>query len=137
MMGAIPSNVVTEVQPAIVSRLAGAKVFAAVGSTVSARPALILRGKFVDYDPGGSVVRAVYGTNPTLTAQMELVDAQTRQVIGVAMVTGTVKSVIRAGPGELGDGMSKAVRGLVLAAPQPQAAQGGMSGGYDARHSAG
>jgi hypothetical protein len=115
MMGSIPSDVLAEVQPAVISRVTGMKLFTEVGERATAKPVLVVRGKFVDYDPGSSVVRAVYGANPTLTAQIELVDPSSRQVIGVAMVTGTVKSVVRAGRGELAQGMSKAVRGLLSA----------------------
>ncbi|MCX5670782.1 MAG: hypothetical protein NTU94_05610 [Planctomycetota bacterium] len=57
----------------------------------------------------------MYGTDPTLTAQIELVDAQTQQPLGVAMVTGIVKSVVRANPREMASGVSKAVRGLLSA----------------------
>jgi hypothetical protein len=112
MLGAIPSDVVSAVQPDIIERLTKMNVFTAVGTKVSARPALIIRGKFMDYDPGSSAARAVYGTDPTLTAQIELIDVQTNKIIGVAMVTGTVKSVVRANPKELASGMSKAVKGL-------------------------
>ena len=115
MLGAIPSDVVAAVQPDIIERLTKMKVFAAVGAKVSAGPALVVRGRFMDYDPGSSAVRAVYGTDPTLTAQIELVDAQTNQTIGIAMVTGTVKSVVRANPKELASGVSKAVQGLLSA----------------------
>ena len=113
MLGAIPSDVVSAVQPDIIERLRRTGVFAEVGAKVSAKPALIIRGKFMDYDSGSSAARVVYGTNPTLTAQMELIDAETNRTIGVAMVTGTVKSVVRANPKELASGMSKAVQGLL------------------------
>ena len=115
LLGAIPADVVSAVQPDIIARLTKMKVFAAVGAKVSAGPALVIRGRFMDYDPGSSAVRAVYGTDPTLTAQIELVDAQTNQTIGIAMVTGTVKSVVRANPKELASGVSKAVQGLLSA----------------------
>jgi len=115
MLGAIPSDVVSTVQPDIIERLTKTGVFAEVGAKVSARPALIIRGRFMDYDPGTSAARAVYGTDPTLTAQIQLIDAETNQVIGVAMVTGTVKSVVRANPKELASGVSKAVKGLLSA----------------------
>jgi len=115
MLGAIPSDVVSAVQPDIIERLTKANVFAEVGARVSAKPTLIIRGRFMDYDPGSSAVRAVYGTDPTLTAQIELVDAQTNQTVGVAMVTGIVKSVVRANPKEMASGVSKAVQGLLSA----------------------
>jgi hypothetical protein len=115
MLGAIPSDVVSAVQPNIIDQVRKMKVFAEVGPRVPAGPALVIRGKFMDYDPGSSVVRAVYGTDPTLTAQIELADAQSNQVLGVAMVTGTVKSVIRANPTELASGVGKAVKGLLAA----------------------
>jgi hypothetical protein len=67
----------------IIERLTKANVFAEVGARASAKPTLIIRGRFMDYDPGSSAVRAVYGTDPTLTAQIELVDAQTNKTIGV------------------------------------------------------
>ncbi len=115
MLGAIPPEVVGAVQPDIIERLTKTGVFAQVGASVSAKPALIIRGRFMDYDPGTSAARAVYGTDPTLTAQIELVDAQTNQTLGVAMVTGTVKSVVRANPREMASGVSKAVKGLLSA----------------------
>ena len=115
LLGAIPLDVVGAVQPDIIERLTKMRVFTAVGVKVSARPALIIRGKFMDYDPGTSAARAVYGTDPTLTAQIDLVDAQTNQTIGVAMVTGIVKSVVRAKPKEMASGVSKAVKGLLSA----------------------
>ncbi|MFO8015106.1 MAG: hypothetical protein R6X20_17600 [Phycisphaerae bacterium] len=37
------------------------------------------------------------------------------QTLGVAMVTGTVKSVVRANPKEMASGVSKAIRGLLSA----------------------
>jgi hypothetical protein len=111
MLGAIPLDVVSAVQPDIIERLTKTNLFAEVGARVSAKPTLIIRGKFMDYDPGSSAVRAVYGTDPTLTAQIELVDAQTNQTVGVAMVTGIVKSVVRAK--EMASGVSKAVQGLL------------------------
>jgi hypothetical protein len=115
LLGAIPTDVVRAVQPAIIAQLSKAKVFAEVGASTAARPALIIRGKFMDYDPGGSVARAVYGTDPTLTAQIELIDAETGRAVGVAMVTGVIKSVVRANPREMASGVGKAVRGLLLA----------------------
>jgi hypothetical protein len=115
LLGAIPPDVVGAVQPDIIERLRKMGVFEEAGVKVSAKPTLIIRGKFMDYDPGSSAVRAVYGTDPTLTAQVELVDAQTNKIIGVAMVTGTVKSVVRANPRELASGVSKAVKGLFSA----------------------
>jgi hypothetical protein len=113
LLGAIPADVVGAVQPDIIERLTKMTVFAEVGARVSAKPTLIIRGRFMDYDPGSSAARAVYGTDPTLTAQIELVDTQTNKVIGVAMVTGTVKSVVRADPKEMASGVSKAVKGLL------------------------
>jgi hypothetical protein len=115
LLGAIPPDVVGAVQPDIIERLRKMGVFEEAGVKASAKPTLIIRGKFMDYDPGSSAVRAVYGTDPTLTAQIELVDVQTNKIIGVAMVTGTVKSVVRANPKELASGMSKAVKGLFSA----------------------
>jgi hypothetical protein len=115
MLGAIPADVVSAVQPDIIAQLSRMKVFAEVGASTAARPALIIRGKFMDYDPGSSVARAVYGTDPTLTAQVELIDAETGRAVGVAMVTGTIKSVVRANPREMASGVGKAVKGLLLA----------------------
>ncbi|MCX5682988.1 MAG: DUF4410 domain-containing protein [Planctomycetota bacterium] len=115
LLGAIPPDVVGAVQPDIIERLTKANVFAEVGARAAAKPLLIIRGKFMDYDPGGSAVRAVFGTDPTLTAQIYLIDAATNQTLGVAMVTGTVKSVVRANPKEMASGMSKAVKGLLAA----------------------
>jgi len=115
MLGAIPSDVTGAVQPDIIAQLTKARIFSEVGAKVSARPTLVIRGKFMDYDPGSSVARAVYGADPSLTAQVELIDAQTRQPIGIAMVTGTNKSVVRASARQMASGLSKAVKGLLLA----------------------
>jgi hypothetical protein len=115
MLGSIPQDIVTAVQPNIVRKLRETRLFAQVGTTVSTRPALEIRGKFMDYDPGGSAARAVgFGSNPSLTAQTELVDVDTSRVIGIAMVSGSIGSVVRANPEQLSDGVAKAVRGLIV-----------------------
>jgi hypothetical protein len=115
MLGAIPADVVSAVPPNVVAQLTKMKVFTAVGMKVSAKPTLIIRGRFMDYDPGSSMVRAVYGSDPTLTAQIYLIDAETNQTVGVAMVTGIIKSVVRANPTEMASGVSKAIKGLLMA----------------------
>jgi len=113
MRGAIPRDVLAEVQPAIQAKVAELEPFVASGE---AEPVLVIRGKFHDYDPGGSVLRAVgFSGNPFLTAQIELVDGASNKVLGVAMVTGTVKSAVRTGAKELADGVAKAVKGLLEA----------------------
>jgi len=114
MHGAVPAPMPEKVQVATVRQLTESKMFASV--TPGAPPAggLLVRGKFVDFDPGGSGLRAVgFGVNPFLTAQIELVDTGSNQVVGEAMVTGTVKSIVRTGLDELADGVGKAVKGLV------------------------
>ena len=114
MHGAIPAQVPAKVQAATVRQLTEAKMFSAV--TAGAPPAggLLVRGKFMDFDPGGSGLRAVgFGVNPFVTAQIELVDGGSGKVLGVAMVTGTVKGAVRTGLDELADGMGKAIKGLV------------------------
>jgi hypothetical protein len=89
-------------------------MFESVGPAPGARPALLIRGQFIDYDPGGSPARVVgLGGNPFLTAQIQLVDADSGQVLGIAMVTGTVKSAVRTGMKEMADGVAKAIEGLV------------------------
>ncbi len=108
MRGAIPAALPAMVKSAIEGKVAEMK------HMTGGDPALVVRGKFMDYDPGGSALRAVgFGVNPFLTAQIELVDAAGGQVKGVAMVTGTVKSAIRMGEGELADGVAKAVKKLI------------------------
>jgi len=114
MRGAIPSGLPAKVQAAVVKQLGDSKVFSAVKAGTPPAGGLLIRGKFMDFDPGGSALRAVgFGVDPFVTAQMELVDAGSGNVIGVAMVTGTVKSALRTGMDELADGMGKAVKGLV------------------------
>ena len=113
MRGAIPRDVLAEVRPAIQAKVAELEPFAAGGE---AKPVLVIRGKFHDYDPGGSALRAVgFSGNPFLTSQIELVDGASDKVLGVAMVTGTVKSAVRMGAKELADGVAKAVKGLLEA----------------------
>lgn len=113
MMGAIPPTVPAEVQAAIIQRLTEAKLFASV-SRLPVQGGLVVRGKFHDYDAGGSAIRAVgFGVDPFVTAQIEIIDVDANQVLGVAMVTGTVKSAVRTGTRELADGVGKAVKGLM------------------------
>ena len=115
MLGSIPQDIVAAVQPDIVRKLRETKLFAQVGATVTTRPALEIRGKFMDYDPGSSAARAVgFGSNPSLTAQIELVDVDTNRLIGIAMVSGSIGSVVRANPEQLSDGVAKAVRSLLV-----------------------
>jgi len=114
MRGAIPARLPAKVQAAVVRQLAETKMFSSV--TAGAPPAggLVIRGKFMDFDPGGSALRAVgFGVDPFVTAQIEVVEGGSGKVLSVAMVTGTVKSAVRTGTDELADGVGKAVRGLV------------------------
>ncbi len=108
--GAIPSGLPAAVQAAIERKL----LAEVEGLTVGGTPALRISGRFMDYDPGGSALRAAgFGVDPFVTAQVIVADASTGQQLGVAMVTGTVKSVARTGQQELADGVAKAVDGLV------------------------
>lgn len=108
MRGAIPERTAARVVKAVETRANELDAFP------GGEPVLRIRGKFHDYDPGGSAVRVVgFGTNPFLTAQIEVVDAQSGEVLGVAMVTGTVKSGVRVGPEEMADGVGKAVKALL------------------------
>ena len=110
MLGAIPQGVVAAVRPAVAGKLAELDAF----QTGGGKPTLLIRGKFMDYEPGGSALRAAgIAENPFLTAQVEIVDVATKRVLGVAMVTGTVKSAVRVGADELAEGMAKAVKGLL------------------------
>jgi len=113
MLGAIPNDIFGPVQPEIIDRLAKSGLFSQVAAKASVRPALIIRGKFMDYDPGGSTVRVVYGVNPMLSAQIEISDADTGRVLGVTMVRATVTSVVRTGPSEQGLGLGKAIKDLL------------------------
>jgi hypothetical protein len=114
MHGVIPAQVPAKVQQAIVKHLTETKMFTTVRAGAPGAGGLLIRGKFMDFDPGGSALRAVgFGVDPFLTAQIELIDTGTNQAIGVSMVTGTVKSAVRTGLDELADGMGKAVKGLV------------------------
>ena len=110
MLGAIPKDVVASVRPAVAAKLAELDAF----QTGGGKPTLLIRGKFMDYDSGGSALRATgFGVDPFLTAQVEILNADTKQVLGIAMVTGTVKSAVRVGPDELAEGVGKAVKGLL------------------------
>jgi hypothetical protein len=114
LLGALPADAVDETVAQTVKRLTDTKLFESVGRTPGARPILIIRGKFVDYDPGGSPARVVgVGGNPFLTAMIEIVDGDTMQVLGIAMVSGTVKSAIRTGMKEQADGVAKAIEDLL------------------------
>ena len=110
MLGAIPQDVVAAVRPAVAAKLAELDAFRTGGG----KPTLLIRGKFMDYEPGGSALRAAgIAENPFLTAQVEIVNADSKQVLGIAMVTGTVKSAVRVGSDELAEGLAKAVKGLL------------------------
>ena len=114
MLGAVPASFAAQVQTAVVGKLIETKMFRTVTKVAPVGQGLLIRGKFVDFDSGGSGLRAVgFGVNPFLTAQIELVDTGSNRVLGVAMVTGTVKSAVRTGTKELADGLGKAVKGLV------------------------
>jgi len=114
LLGALPTDAAPETQTQTIKRLTETRMFEGVGPAPAARPALLIRGRFVDYDPGGTPARVVgLGGNPFLTAMIELVDADTGQVLGIAMVTGTVKSLARTGVKEMADGVAKAIEGLL------------------------
>lgn len=114
LLGVLPADAVSETQALIIRRLTETRMFEGVGPAPGPKPALVIRGKFIDYDSGGSAARAVgFGGNPFLTAQVELIDGETGQTLGISMVTGTVKSVARTGLREQADGVAKAVEGLV------------------------
>ena len=114
MLGAVPSSLAGLVQTAVVKRLVETKMFSSAARGAPTRGGLLIRGKFVDFDSGGSSLRAVgFGVNPFLTAQIQVIDTSSNRVLGVAMVTGIVKSIVRTGPSELADGVGKAVKGLV------------------------
>ncbi len=115
MRGVIPAPAPAKVQQAVVRHLTETRMFTSVKAGAPAAGGLLIRGKFMDFDPGGSALRAigVGGVDPFLTAQIELIDTGSNQVLGVSMVTGTVKSVVRTGTDELADGVGKAVKGLV------------------------
>ncbi|MCX5653247.1 MAG: DUF4410 domain-containing protein [Planctomycetota bacterium] len=114
LLGALPGDAAQETQAQTIRRLTETRMFESVGPTPGPRPALVIRGKFIDYDPGGTAARVVgLGGNPFLTAQIELIDGDTGQVLGIAMVSGTVKSAVRTGMKELADGVGKAIEGLV------------------------
>jgi hypothetical protein len=109
MRGAVPSDMVGRVKAAIAARTREILSLAPGGE-----PALVIRGRFHDYDSGGSALRVVgFATDPFITAQIEIADAQTGKVLGVAMVTGTVRSGLRTGPDEMADGIGKAVKALL------------------------
>jgi hypothetical protein len=113
MGSAVPPALPEMAQQAIIKRLQEMKVFASVTAGAPAGKGLIIRGRYHDYDSGGSALRAVgFGVDPFLTAQIHVIDAQTNKVIGVAMITGTTKSAVRVGESELADGVGKAVKGL-------------------------
>jgi hypothetical protein len=113
LMGKIPPAAVPEAQALIAERLSEMRVFDTVTRGAPPAGGLLIRGRFVDYDSGGSALRAVgFGVNPFLTAQIEVIDTGTNTVLGIAMVTGTVKSAVRTGTKELADGVAKAVKGL-------------------------
>jgi len=114
LLGRIPPVCVPETQAAIAEKLTQMRVFETVLRGAPPAGGLLIRGRFVDYDPGGSALRAFgFGVNPFLTAQIEIIDTGGNRIIGVAMVTGTLKNVVRSGPNELADGIAKAVKGLI------------------------
>jgi len=114
MLGAIPPLIVPEVQADIAQTLTATRMFATVIRGAPPRGGLLIRGRFVDYDPGEGVVRTLgFGEYTFLTARIELVDTGANQLLGVAMVSGTAKSALRKGPKELAEGLARAVEGLL------------------------
>jgi len=119
LLGTMPAEVITLTAEQIVEYLRKPEkdmlLFDEVGrGAPSLRPALVIEGEFIDYDPGGSPARVVgLGGNPFVTARIRLLDGG--RVIGIAHVTGTVKSAVRVGDKELASGLAKAVRGLIKA----------------------
>ena len=114
MRGAVPATLPGKVQAATVKQLTDAKMFSSVQAGAPQGGGLLVRGRFMDFDPGGSALRAVgFGVNPFATAQVEVVDTANNRVLGVAMVTGTVKSAVRTGVDEIASGVRKAVKGLL------------------------
>ena len=116
MRGRIPARFPASVQQAIVKHLAETKMFSAV--TAGAPPAggLAIRGRFMNFSPGGYDPRAVGGRlNALVNAQIEMVDTGS----GIAIVRGMVKSALRPGAKEkeeeLANGVAKAVKGLLEA----------------------
>jgi hypothetical protein len=109
--GLLPGGLPADTQAAIVLQLRESRLFESVSTTPGARPGLVIRGRFMDYDSGGSALRAVgVAPNPFLSAQITVIDQDSGRELGVAIVRGTVKSVIRTGDSELASGVAKAVR---------------------------
>jgi len=50
MLGAIPPDMLARVQQHAIEYLTKARLFAGVGASPGAKPALVIRGKFIDYD---------------------------------------------------------------------------------------
>jgi len=117
LMGKLPREIVSETARRIVAKLTDTELFAEVSRQApSQKPTLIIDGEFIDYDPGGSAIRAVgLGSNPFVTARVRFVDGSSGKVLGIAHVTGTVKSAVRTGNRELADGLAKAVEKLIKA----------------------
>lgn len=114
MLGTIPPAVVPDAQAAVVETLAETRMFDSVTCGAPVQGGLLIRGAFVDYDPGNSALRAAdFGASPFLTARIEFIDTGGKKVVGMAMVSAVVKSAGRTGPKELAAGIAKAVRGLV------------------------
>jgi hypothetical protein len=109
--GLLPGGIPADTQAAIILQLRESKLFEGVSTTPGARPGIVIRGRFMDYDAGGSALRAFgIAPNPFLSAQITVIDQDSGRELGVAIVRGTVKSLARTGEGELAAGVAKAVR---------------------------
>ncbi|GAH64395.1 unnamed protein product, partial [marine sediment metagenome] len=121
MLGAVPQDVVAAVRQAVAGKLAEIETF----QTGGGKPTLLIRGKFMDYDSVYVYVNDMnvnsalrdfgFDVDPFLTAQVEIVDVDTKRVLGVAMVTGAMKRVGLVKPEQLAEGVGKAVKGLLEA----------------------
>lgn len=110
----LPPEIPDGTQSAIIGRLMDSKQFEKVGMAAGTAPVLLIRGQFTDYEPGGSALRAIgLAENPFLSAHVVFIDQATGRKIGAAIVRGTIKSVFRAGQGQLEQGVAKAVADLV------------------------
>jgi hypothetical protein len=103
----VPSEVVREVNRTMPERVAGSHLFYPSGT-----PQLRVTGSVIHYTGAGGVVGAVssiISSDDVCVCRVQLTDAQTGALVGEGVCWGAVKSAVRRGASEYGDGVGKGV----------------------------
>ncbi|MFA5864175.1 MAG: hypothetical protein WC975_05750 [Phycisphaerae bacterium] len=105
-----PSYAATEVRQAFIDQIVkNPRIYDLASENSNARSMLIMRGSIIHYQPT-SAISGVMGGFSQLICRVELIDAATGKIIGVANCCGFSKAIARSGVKELAAGAAKAMR---------------------------